>query len=124
MRWARVEARVPASGTLVGRAHGDDRGEFLLLIGSGAIPVGDLVDPLPIRVTVFGPAAPPVPGSPDLPAQDPLWDLPIETASAAGAPDPVSAGEDLPTGYAGTSTSRVVDLTLGRLMSGVADFAI
>ena len=29
VRWARVEARLPHSGVLVGRAHGDDRGEFL-----------------------------------------------------------------------------------------------
>ena len=60
MRWARVAATVPSNGVVVGRAHGDDRGEFLLMIGANAIQIGDLVDPLSIRVTVFGPATVPV----------------------------------------------------------------
>jgi hypothetical protein len=124
MRWSRVEAKLPSSDVLVGRAHGDDRGEFLLLINSGAIPVGDLEDPLQIRVTVFGPEVAPIPTSPDQPALDPLWDLPLETTSAPGDTDPVSAGETLPEGYSGTSSSSIIDFSLGRLMSGVAEFVI
>src|SRR5205085_5759924 len=93
MRWSRVEATLPGSGVLVGRGHGDDRGEFLLLISSAAIPVGDLVNPLSINVTVFAPAAVPAPATPELPSLDPLWDLPLETASTPGAADPVTAGE-------------------------------
>src|SRR6185436_7653150 len=52
MRWARVEASDPVSGIVVGRAHGDDRGEFLLALSPQASPVGDLVDPLPLDITV------------------------------------------------------------------------
>jgi hypothetical protein len=123
MRWARVEARLPVSGVMVGRAHGDDRGEFLLLIGSGAIPVGALVNPLPISVRVFGPAAIPVPATPDLPSLDPLWDLPLEMPPAPGAADPVSSGEELPGNYT-VSVTRTVNFVLGRLRSQEPDFVI
>jgi hypothetical protein len=123
MRWARVEATLPGSGLLVGRAHGDDRGEFLLLIGSSAIPVGDLVNPLSVNVTVFAPAAAPVPATPELPSLDPLWDLPLETASSPGSADPVSAGEQQPADYTVTVT-RAVDFFLGRLRSREPDFVI
>jgi len=122
MRWARVEARLPAAGTLVGRAHGDDRGEFLLLIGSEASPVGDVVPPLEIEVTVFGPAAPPVPPDADRPKIDPLWDLPLEQTAAPGDPDPVAEGEAQPAGYTATTT-QTIDLEFGKIASG-ATFVI
>ena len=118
-----VEAVLPASGQVVGRAHGDDRGEFLLLIGSESIPVGDLVNPLPLRVRIFGPAAPPVPATPDLPLQDPLWDLPLETVPAPGVADTVSTGETLPAGYTANVTANV-DFFLGELRSGPAAFTV
>jgi hypothetical protein len=124
MRWARVEARLPGNNVLVGRAHGDDRGEFLLLLGANASPLSDLENPLSVTVTVFGPNVVPAPASPDLPGLDPLWDLPLEIASAPGTPDPVSAGETLPAGYVSTPTStRDVEFILGNLRSsGIADF--
>lgn len=123
MRWARVEATLPGNGVVVGRAHGDDRGEFLLLIDSGASTIGDLENPLPINVTVSGPGVAPSPATPDLPGLDPLWDLPLEVASAPGANDPVSAGEALPANYTATNT-RLVDFTLGKLRSHAGDFVI
>lgn len=123
MRWARVEARLLGSNVLVGRAHGDDRGEFLLLLGTNASPLSDLENPLTIRVTVFGPNVAPTPSSPDLPERDPLWDAPLEIAPAPGAPDPVSAGETLPAGYVSMVTStQDVEFILGKLRSGIADF--
>lgn len=118
MRWARVEARLPGAGRLVGRAHGDDRGEFLLLIGSEASPVGDLNPPLRVEVTVLGPAVPPVPPTPDRPRIDPLWDLPLEQAALPGDPDPVSAGESQPSNYT-AGTMQPVDLAFGRVRSGL-----
>ncbi len=117
MRWARVEARLPGAGLLVGRAHGDDRGEFLLLIGAEASPVGDLNPPLQLEVTVRGPAVPPVPPTPDRPKIDPLWDLPLEQAALPGDPDPVSAGESQPSDYT-ASTMQAVALPFGRILSG------
>ena len=118
LRWARVEARLPITGRLVGRAHGDDRGEFLLLIGSEASPIGDLEPPLRLDVTALGPAVPPIPPTPDHPKIDPLWDLPLEQAAPPGDPDPVCAGETLPPNYTATVT-RTVDLAFGRLLAGL-----
>jgi hypothetical protein len=123
MRWARVEARLAGSNVIVGRAHGDDRGEFLLLIGSEAIPGAVLPTALDVDVAIFGPAAVPVPATPGLPEIDPLWDLPLESASAPGAADPVLAGETLPAGYTAT-VSRTLSLALGRLASETQAFVI
>jgi hypothetical protein len=118
MRWVRVEARLEADDLLVGRAHGDDRGEFLLILTPDAAPPAELIDLLPVRVTVFGPAVAPVPVPATLAAADPLWDLPLEPLPAPGDPDPVSPGEALPAGYAATATSTgIVQFRLGRLIS-------
>lgn len=108
VRWVRVEARV--DGQVVGRAHGDDRGEFLLLLESSAVGLKDLSLPVIAEVVVFGPPAP-VP----LPLDDPLGDLPIETLLAD--PDDVSPGKKLPPGYVSTPHShRLVTFRLGVLL--------
>jgi len=117
MRWARVEAR-GTGGAVVARAHGDHRGEFLLLVGPAAGPVGDIQPPLALDVTVRGPATVPVPPTADRPDIDPLWDLPLELAALPGAPDPVSAGESVPANYTAATTQQV-DLAFGKLLSGV-----
>jgi hypothetical protein len=126
MRWVRVEARLPGPDVLVGRAHGDDRGEFLLLLAPEAAPFGDLSDPLEIQVTVFGPGVPPVPSPPSLAEQDAYWDLPLEMLGAPAQLEPVAAGETLPAGYVSTPPStRLVPFRLGRIISsadGVLDF--
>jgi hypothetical protein len=127
LRWVRVVARLTGNGSVVGRAQGDDRGEFLLLIEPAASPVGDLVNPLTLRVEVSAPAVLPAPASPDLPALDPFWDLPLEEAQALNPADPevdpVSAGETLPQDYTAT-VARNVDFTLGRIHSEVTPFLI
>jgi hypothetical protein len=108
VRWARVEATI--GDTVVGRAHGDDRGEFLLLLEANAGGLGDLPSPLRVQVTVFAPTL-----RPDPPGDDPLGDLPLEVLAAD--PDDISAGEKLPPGYIATaSSSRSVDFELGRLL--------
>jgi hypothetical protein len=126
LRWVRVEARLPGPDVLVGRAHGDDRGEFLLLLAPEAAPFADLADPLEIRVSVFGSVPPPVPDSPTLPDQDAYRDLPLETLAPPAENDPVAAGEVLPTGYASTPSSVLtVPFRLGRIISridGLLDF--
>lgn len=103
LRWARVEARV--GGVVVGRAHGDDRGEFLLLLGPAAATGPDLVFPIQAKVTVYGPDPPPPPG-PEA-ALDPLWDLPLEVVPASGGAG-VLAGTRVPPGYRATAAPRVV----------------
>ncbi len=120
VRWARVEATPQGGGPVVGRAHGDDRGEFLLVLEPAASPGAELVNPLPIQVDVFGPATAPVPEFPELPGLDPWWDLPLEQALALNPADPetdlISAGEVLPDGYTATA-GRVVNVPLGRVQS-------
>ena len=113
-RWVRVEAR--AGGQVVGRAHGDDRGEFVLLLRPEAGGLGDLPSPLVAQVTVFGPPAPVA-----IDPVDPLSDLPVETLAAD--PDGISPGEALPAGYASTAlSSRAVTFELGRLLTHVDKF--
>lgn len=125
MRWARVEARLPGLGTLVGRAQGDDRGEFVLLLAPAAAPFVDLVDPLPIEVTVFGPQVVPAPTNPEDLA-DPYWDLPLETPDPPSDPAAVESGETLPSGYvASLAAPETISFRLGRTISardGVPDF--
>jgi hypothetical protein len=108
-RWVRVEATI--NGQVVGRAHGDDRGEFLLMLESQAAGIGDLHSPLVAQVTVFGPPVPP-----PVVANDPLGDLPIEELLAD--PDVISPGERLPPHYAATANStRAVAFELGVLLT-------
>lgn len=114
VRWARVEAAV--NGQIVGRAHGDDRGEFLLLLGSEAGGLGDLPSPLIADVTVFGTPAPVA-----VLSNDPLGDMPIEVL--AGDPDDISPGEVRPIGYVATAnSSRAVRFELGTLLTDQAKF--
>jgi hypothetical protein len=95
VRWARIAARGPG-GVIVGRAHGDERGEFLLPVtGSGATP-----PPVPSQITVDllvyarGPGGPPPPTAQEL-ALDPLADLPLEAVPRSSSP-PLPADLDNP----------------------------
>lgn len=113
MRWARVVARLAGQILVVGRAHGDDRGEFFLIVNANAVTGSSLPNPLNIDVSVSGPAVVPVPDPANQEEIDPLWDLPLETLAAPGSNDPVAAGETLPGGY-GTTVTQPVTFTLGR----------
>ena len=125
-RWARVLATVPATqpdpalATVVGRAFCDERGEFLLLIGSHPDAIGS-ISTLAVRLHVLArPAPPPVAtGAPS----DPLWDLPVETPASLADDDPVLRGELPPSGFV-AAASRVVQLPLGRLLRGQAPLLI
>jgi hypothetical protein len=126
LRWARVEARLPAPtgaapGALLGRAHGDDRGEFLLIIGSPPGPLGTPAFKLAVEVTVFArPADPPT--SDFIKQHDPLWDLPLELVTASGPADPVSTGAAIPPDYT-SSVKQTITFRLGAtLTSDVAPF--
>jgi hypothetical protein len=84
------------------RAHGDDRGEFLLVVGS--LPIMQAQQrSLTVDLDIVVRARPvPPPGTPvDSPAQsraDPLWHMPLEPLAALDPADPVAAGEVLPAG--------------------------
>lgn len=119
MRWFRVEARL-ASGVRVGRAFGDDRGEFLLLLTCDAEADGELHDPLEVEVIISGPAVAPVSAFAAQREQDPWWDLPIEDVPDAGLPDLVSMGDRDPDGYVTASASpRTVRFERGRILSRI-----
>ncbi len=121
MRWARVEARLGPVGDVVGRAHGDDRGEFLLLLGTNPANLGTLELILTLRVIVHGPDPKPQAGAGD--AADPLWDLPLEEVPSPAAAADVLIGKDPPPTYdPGVVDSRDIDFTLGRLVSVAEPF--
>jgi hypothetical protein len=124
-RWVRALATVPpneadlSQAAVVGRAMGDDRGEFLLLINSGAF-AGPPQKTLAARITIFAPAeTEPIPA--DLPQRDPLWDAPREEPNSFADSDTVLRGEALPAGYAKVA-ERIVALPVGRLLRGQADY--
>lgn len=95
VRWARVLAETPA-GVEVGWAHGDERGEFVLVVRTSAGDVAVPADPFAVTLTIGAQLPPPDPDPADplLAAIDPLWDLPREIAVAS----PVPAGEATLTG--------------------------
>jgi hypothetical protein len=87
VRWARVQA-TDAAGDDLGWAHGDDRGEFALVVRPSPNDVVVPVDPTPATLTVgvILPPAAPDPADPTLARVDPLWDLPVETLTLAADP--------------------------------------
>jgi hypothetical protein len=98
MRWARAEAVRASDSAVVGRAHGDERGEFLLLLEPAAVDGAELEIPVKLKVTVYGPNAAPDPSAHPESATDALWDLPLEEVPLGGGAD-VLAGTALPAGY-------------------------
>jgi len=121
VRWARITATV--DGVVVGRAHGDDRGEFLLLLDPAAGGLEDLRTPLTAVVTVFAPHSPPDDADADAATRDPLWDLPVERLTSLVDPDDVSTAERLPDGYEPFST-REITFQPGLLRSEATKFVM
>lgn len=128
VRWTRVVATNPDTGTVVGRAHGDDRGEFFLVLASEAASQEARRNKLDVVVKVYGPDPAPT-LAPDpvsrLAAQiDPLWDLPLEVLPRTDATDTVSTGVDLPDHYTAEVSRSVGGLPLGRTVSLEAPFEV
>jgi hypothetical protein len=123
-RWTRVVARVGAAGPVVGRAHGDDRGEFLLLLSSAAGEAADETGRLTLHVEVFA-RDPGLPGPPRSVPGDELWDLPREEAIPLDPLDfdldAVATAEALPVGFV-PFDARDVDLELGQIAMPAALF--
>ncbi|MGH3824082.1 MAG: hypothetical protein ACRDRA_14820 [Pseudonocardiaceae bacterium] len=115
VRWPRVEALGPG-GLVVGRAHGDERGEFLLIVtGTGSVtpPPPATLD---IQLLMYGPA-----GEPPDPALEP-----VTRSSAPPLPsdldNPLLRGESIPIGYTVSSASPTVTVPIGELRSVPAPF--
>ena len=111
MPWVRVEARKGA--TTVGRAHGDDRGEFVLVLepsplyAFGDTPIAEGLRN--ITVKIFAP-------------DDVLTEPPLEPATPATL-DEVESGRALPPGYT-EKTQRNITFELGRLGVGEPMFVL
>jgi hypothetical protein len=123
VRWARVEATRTGDHRVVGRAHADAWGEFVLLLGPGTATGAALALPLSVRVTAYGPDTAPVPEEED--AADPFWDLPLETVPLAEDDgEAVLSGRTLPDGYvARIGSSTVLEFRLDGLQSVEFDFS-
>jgi hypothetical protein len=121
VRWVRAVARRPGGGAVVGCAHGDDRGEFLLLLDAGAAAGADLILPIAVEVTVFGPDPPSTEADP----ADPYADLPLEATALPADPgellrpgaDAVLDGTELPGGYGPLAGPVDVECGLDGLVS-------
>jgi hypothetical protein len=127
LRWARIQAVRPAvngsPAVTIGFAHGDDRGEFVLVPDSPDLNRNEWPNPFPLALRIFGrttPAPPAAeadfvrdtfrtlpPAGPDRDRYvlahiaDPLWDAPVEAVAVpiAGVVDPVMSGTAIPLGY-------------------------
>lgn len=128
VRWARIEALLPVGGAcpastesnVIAVAHGDERGEFLLVLPPAAAPAGRSVT-TSVCVRVWAPPRPvDAAGRASI---DPYWDLPLETLSHTPEGERIAAGVLKPATYT-RSTVRNVTLRLGRTTSGQPPFII
>jgi hypothetical protein len=128
--WTRIEATaIGASRPRTWRAHGDDRGEFVLVIGALELAMAlALTRTVDITVVVSGrPLPSPAAGAPiESPAEsreDPLWHLPLEQVSTLDPPDPVLRGEVQPPGYS-SSTTRTITCRRGAVTRPAQPFVL
>jgi hypothetical protein len=114
--WARIVLTRPGPGapdfateTQLGWAHGDDRGEFLLLLGASAIPGGvALPSQVTVHVWVFLP-----PVSTVFDPTKPLDSLPLERVGTAAWDDNTLRGLLAPAIYVRQDATELV-ITLGQ----------
>ncbi|MEV1319962.1 hypothetical protein AB0J14_28225 [Micromonospora arborensis] len=110
--WVRVEARPTAGNQPVPwRGHGDDRGEFVLVIGTLPCQLANLpARTVDVEVVVRARTVPPSGAPVDSPAysrEDPLWHLPVEPVGNLGPDDGVTAGAVVPAGYTTVAVQTV-----------------
>jgi hypothetical protein len=124
MRWARVEARLRTTGEVVGTAHGDDRGEFLLIVRWRGVQATPPDDPMGLAIRVYGPKTVPIATYPLQAQVDDLWDLPLEKPQVPVpmGGDGIADGVTAPDGYQASTTGDInVDLPLGRFSSAAVN---
>jgi hypothetical protein len=133
--WPRVEVVFDDGGVSVvlGRAHGDERGEFVVVVAGDRTSVPLPLGEFDVRLVLYGPP-PRKPDDPaaegDLPADDPLVGLPLEQAVKPNNPPaggdfdtPLLRGELLPDTYQPSTTPPpTVHLEVGRVSSGPKPF--
>ena len=130
VRWARIEARLAAGGPPVAWAHGDQHGEFLLVLPPEAIaaPAVQMPRTLGLDITAHGRRGLPAVVPPVLVQRaDPFWDLPPEVLGAPGIPpagDFVALGQTIPTDYNGSFTQSVTFTYSQIISSGIPPFDI
>lgn len=119
--WPRITAVGPG-GEAVGWAHGDDRGEFVLVI----VSTGSIDPPVPstldITLVVIAPS------TAVRPATDPLSDLVIETVPQSQIPptagdldSPLLHGRAIPPGYVTSTTLTAMTVPVGVTTQLTAD---
>ncbi len=106
--WVRVRANRTGTAEQFGFTHGDDRGEFLLVLATPPGTVGMSPDPVAVELIVgVAPAVLPPPADPLVPIVDPLWQLFEEPlplpAPAIPATGTASDGRRFPPGYVTTA---------------------
>jgi hypothetical protein len=111
---------------LLGTAHGDERGEFMLVVRSTGLVPPPAPSQLPIRLAFWVPDPDATPSEDQvLDDRDPLRSLVIEDAvdrDPAGRPtgsvdDQVLSGEMIPTGYQPAPvTNDLLTAEIGRLL--------
>ena len=107
-RWARVSAVDADHGYPLGWAHGDDRGEFYLVLLSsdaGLFTPGSAL--ARVTLTISARPAPVTIDSPARSEADPLWDLEVEALPSPGPADTVSDGRTPPPDYSPAITATL-----------------
>ncbi len=130
VRWPRIEARLSRGATPFAWAHGDQHGEFLLVLPPEAIaaPAVQMPRTLALDITAYGRVGLPAVVPPVLVRRaDPFWDLPLELLDVPGTPataDPVALGRAIPTDYT-SSVMQPVTFTYSQIISsGVPPFVL
>lgn len=115
--WARLFATVPETelvfnpASIVGTAHGDDRGEFVMALDARAVSGAALKNPVLVRLWAFAPP----PGLP-VNAADSFQGLPIENTGTAITSD-ILRGRSVPPAWT-VQQSKILDLRLGETRGG------
>jgi hypothetical protein len=126
VRWARIVARPVAGGAPFAWAHGDDRGDFLLILPPEALGLAAGLPALTLTVEAFGRLAdPPAPPPQAVRDADPWWDIPLETLALPGVlPDQVAEGRAVPPDFNGSDARQVTFTYSVILGDAVAPFVI
>jgi len=124
--WARVQANRTGTGEQFGFTHGDERGEFLLVLTAPPDTVGMPADPVSVELVVGVAPTPPVPpADPLVPSVDPIWQL-FEEPLTLPVPAPVppgtgtvADGRTFPATFATTTFAGPYLVPVGQIRSAV-----